>query len=169
MSQDDRLVLVAKVAGAFGVRGEIRLTTFTETPLAVVNYRDLVRKTGAVGLTLIAGRSTKGGIIARAKEVETKEQADRLRGLELYVPRSQLPPPGEDEFYLTDLIGLDVISPEGEPLGKVKAVQDFGAGDLIEVQPAKGKSWYLPFTKALVPEVDLVGGKLIGVPVVVVD
>jgi 16S rRNA processing protein RimM len=169
MSQDDRLVLVAKVAGAFGVRGEIRLSTFTDAPLAVVNYRDLLRKDGAPGLTMIAGRSTKGGIIARAKEVETKEQADRLRGLELFVPRSQLPPPDEEEYYLTDLIGLDVISPEGEMLGKVKAVQDFGAGDLIEVQPATGKSWYLPFTKELVPEVDLAGGRIIGVPVVVVE
>jgi 16S rRNA processing protein RimM len=169
MTQDDRLVLVARVAGAFGVRGEIRLTTYTDAPLAVVNYRDLLRKNGDLGLTLIAGRSTKGGIIARAKEVETKEQADRIRGLELYVPRSVLPPVQDDEYYLTDLIGLDVISPEGDLLGKVKAVQDFGAGDLIEVQPAKGKSWYLPFTKALVPEVDIAGGKIIGVPIVVVD
>ena len=169
MTQDDRLVLVARVAGAFGVRGEIRLTTYTDAPLAVVNYRDLLRKTGDLGLTLIAGRSTKGGIIARAKEVETKEQADRIRGLELYVPRSVLPPVQDEEYYLTDLIGLNVISPEGDLLGKVKAVQDFGAGDLIEVQPAKGKSWYLPFTMALVPEVDIAGGKIIGVPIVVVE
>ena len=80
MTQDNRLVLVGRVAGAFGVRGEIRLTTFTEAPLSVVNYRDLRRKDGSPGLTMISGRSTNGGLIGRAKEVETKEQADRLRG-----------------------------------------------------------------------------------------
>jgi len=169
MTQDNRLVLVGRVAGAFGVRGEIRLTTFTEAPLSVVNYRDLRRKDGSPGLTMISGRSTKGGLIGRAKEVETKEQADRLRGTELYVPRELLPPTDDDEFYLADLIGLRVESPEGLVLGKVKAVQNFGAGDLIEVQPARGNSWYLPFTRELVPEIDLAGGRIVGVPVVVVE
>jgi 16S rRNA processing protein RimM len=169
MTHDNRLVLVGRVAGAFGVRGEIRITTFTEAPLAVVNYRDLRRKDGSPGLTMISGRSTSGGIIGRAKEVETKEQADRLRGTELYVPRDLLPPTEEDEFYLADLIGLAVVSPEGALLGKVKTVQNFGAGDLIEVQPARGNSWYLPFTRELVPEIDIAGGRIVGVPVVVVE
>src|SRR5262249_50023400 len=96
----DRLILVGRVAGAFGVRGEIRITTYTDEPDALVRYRDLRRADGAPGLTLTGGQPQKGALIARAKEVATREDAEALRGLELYVPRDALPPPEEDEFYL---------------------------------------------------------------------
>ncbi|MGZ3367012.1 MAG: ribosome maturation factor RimM, partial [Caulobacteraceae bacterium] len=94
-------------------------------------------------------------------EIATKEEADAMRGLLLHVPREALPEPEEDEFYLTDLIGLSVVTPEGQALGKVKAVQDFGAGDILEIDPGRGAAtWYLPFTRECVPEVDIAGGKV---------
>jgi 16S rRNA processing protein RimM len=156
-----RLILVGRVAGAFGVRGELRITSFTADPVALAAYGLLSRKDGAPGLTLTSARPVKGGaIVARAKEVASRDDAERLRGLELYLARDRLPAAEEDEFYLADLIGLAVESPEGEPLGTVKSVHDFGAGDLLEVQPPVGASWWLPFTKEAVPEVRLAEGRL---------
>jgi 16S rRNA processing protein RimM len=160
---NSNLILVGRVAGAFGVKGEVRITTFTAEPMALVGYRDLKREDGAPALTLTGGRAAKGGIIVRAREVETREQAEALRGLKLYIPRDVLPEPEEDEFYVTDLIGLAVETPAGEPLGRIKEVRDFGAGDLLEVQPEGGPSWYLPFTREAVPEVRLAEGKVIAV------
>jgi 16S rRNA processing protein RimM len=157
------LILVARVAGAFGVKGEVRITAFGDDPMALVGYKTLLTQDGAVALTLASGRPTKGGIIVRAAEVATREQAEALRGLQLFIPRSALPEPEEDEFYLADLIGLAVETAQGEVLGKVSRVQDFGAGDLIEVQPPHGPTWYLPFTREAVPEVRLAEGKLIAV------
>jgi len=149
-------VLVGRVAGAFGVRGELRITTYTEDPLAVFRYRDLKREDGAAALTLQTARVAKGGIIVRAKEVADKDQADRLRGLRLFVPRDALPPPDEDEFYLADLIGLEAKGVDGEPFGRIKAVHDFGAGDILELDPGDGRPTRLiPFTKEAVPEVKL--------------
>jgi len=158
------LIQVGRVAGAFGVRGEVRITSFTAEPLALVDYKTLVREDGSAGLTLTSGRPVKGGVIARAKEVETREQAEALRGLKLYIPRDRLPAPEEDEFYVTDLIGLAIETADGEPLGRVKSVQDFGAGDLLEVQPPEGgATWYLPFTREAVPEVRIAEGVVVAV------
>ena len=163
MSED--LILVARVAGAFGVKGEVRLTSYTADPMALLGYRDLKRENGQTGLTLASARPHKGGIVARAKEIETREQAEGLRGLRLYVPREALPPPeDEDEFYLVDLIGLAVETPAGEALGVVRNVQDFGAGDLLEIQPAEGASWWLPFTREAAPEVRLAERRIIAIP-----
>lgn len=159
----DRLLLVARVAGAFGVKGEIRITTFTEDPTAIGRYRDLLREDGSSGLSLTSVRPVKGAVIARAKGVETRDQAEALRGLTLHVRRDDLPDPDEDEFYLADLIGLTVESASGEAYGRVKAVQDFGAGDLLEIQPARGASWWLPFTREAVPEVLIAEGRIIAV------
>ena len=160
----DRLLLVARVAGAFGIKGDVRITTFTEDPLALGRYRDLRREDGSPGLVLSAVRVTKGGVIARAAGVDTRDQAEVLRGLTLFVARESLPVPDEDEFYLADLIGLSVETPEGEVLGRIKAVNDFGAGDLLEIQPPAGPSWWLPFTRANVPDVQLREGRVIAVP-----
>ena len=168
----DRLILVARVAGAFGVRGEVRITTYTADPMAVAAYRDLRRAGGAPGLTILAARPAKGGVIARARELESKEAADALRGLELFVPRDALPPPeDEDEFYLADLIGLEVLTPDGVRLGRVKAVENYGADDLLEIDPGGGApTWLLPFTRDAVPSVDLLGGRLTAVrPIEVED
>lgn len=159
----DRLLQVARVAGAFGVRGEIRITTFTEDPLALAAYRVLTREDGSPGLTITAARAVKGAVIARAAGIDTRDQAEALRGLKLFIAREALPAPDEDEFYHADLLGLTLETPEGELMGKVKTIQDFGAGDLIEVQPPMGASWWLPFTRETVPEVRIAEGKLIAV------
>jgi len=159
----DRLLLVARVAGAFGVKGEIRITTFTEDPTAIGRFRDLMREDGSSGLSLTSVRPVKGAVIARAKGVDTRDQAEALRGLTLHVRRDDLPDPDEDEFYLADLIGLKVESPEGEAIGIVKAVQDFGAGDLLEIQPPRGASWWLPFTREAVPQVLIAEDRIIAV------
>jgi 16S rRNA processing protein RimM len=155
-----KLVLVGRVAGAFGVKGEVRVTAYTERPEALLAYRELVRQDGSPGLTLLSGRAQKGDLVARVRQVATKEEADALRGLQLFIPRDALPEPEEDEYYLTDLIGMAAVTPDGETLGKVKAVQDFGAGDLLEIDPGRGATWYLPFTRDCVPEVDIAGGKV---------
>ncbi|MFZ3007983.1 MAG: ribosome maturation factor RimM [Phenylobacterium sp.] len=158
-----RLLQVARVAGAFGVRGEIRITTFTEDPLALAAYKVLTREDGSPGLTITTARAVKGAVIARAAGIDTRDQAEALRGLKLFIAREALPAPDEDEFYHADLLGLTLETPDGELMGKVKTIQDFGAGDLIEVQPPMGASWWLPFTRETVPEVRLAQGKLIAV------
>lgn len=167
MSKDaaqDRLILVGRVAGAFGVRGEVRITAYTDDPMALAGYRELKREDGSVALTLLSGRPAKGGVIARTKEISTPEEANALRGLRLHVPRSALPEPDEEEFYLTDLIGLEARTPEGEVLGRIKAVPNFGAGDMLEIEPeGSGRSWYLPFTRDCVPEVHIAQGHVVAV------
>jgi 16S rRNA processing protein RimM len=154
---------VGRVAGAFGVRGEVRITSFTADPIALVDYKDLRREDGSPGLTLIGGRAAKGSVVVRVREVETREQAEALRGLKLYIRRDVLPEPEEDEFYVADLVGLDVVTAEGEPLGVVRSVHDFGAGDLLEIQPPQGASWWLPFTREAVPEVRLAARQVVAV------
>jgi 16S rRNA processing protein RimM len=158
----DALLMVGRVAGAFGIKGEVRITTFTADPLSLVDYKTLLREDGSAALTLTGGRVAKGGVVVRAKEIETREQAEAARGLRLYIPRDRLPEPDdEDEFYVADLVGLDVVSVEGEPLGRVKSVHDFGAGDLLEVQPPDGASWWLPFTREAAPEVSLADRRIV--------
>lgn len=159
----ERLILVGRVAGAFGVKGEVRITSYTDDPVALVRYRDLQREDGSPGLTLTTGRPHKGALVARANEVATREDAETLRGLQLYVPRDALPAPDEDEFYLTDLIGLRVIDPDGDEIGRIKNVQNFGAGDLLEIAPASGPTWWLPFTREAVPEVRIGDGVVVAV------
>jgi 16S rRNA processing protein RimM len=159
-----QFILVAQIGGAFGVKGEVKITTFTETAQAVLKYKDLLDERGAPALTLVSGRAAKAGLVARAKEITTPEQADAMRGRKLYIPRERLPAPDEDEFYLADLIGLAVQDPDGAPIGKIKAVQNFGADDLLEIDPAEGgPSWWLAFTREAVPQVDIAGGKVVAV------
>lgn len=160
---EERLILVGRVAGAFGVKGEVRITAYTEDPLSLLDYGPLLREDGSPGLTLGAGRAAKNDYIGRAEGVATREDAEALRGLKLFVPREALPPPDDDEFYLSDLLGLAVVSPDGEPMGRIKSVQDFGAGDLLEIQPPTGPTWYLAFTMDTVPEVDIAGGRVVAI------
>ncbi|MBX3477516.1 MAG: 16S rRNA processing protein RimM [Brevundimonas sp.] len=157
----NRLILVGQVAGGFGVRGEVRVTAYTADPLALTAYGPLLRADGTVGLTLTQARPDKGGLVGRASQVATKEQADALRGLKLYVPRDRFPEPDEDEFYLADLIGLEARDADDAVIGMVKSVQNFGAGDMLEIAPASGgATWYLPFTREAAPQVRAAQGWL---------
>lgn len=153
---ETNLILVGHVAGGFGVKGEVRITAYTADPLALTAYGPLLRGDGSHGLSLTQTRATKDGVVGRAKEIATKEEADALRNLKLYVPRDRFPEPDEDEFYLADLIGIEARDAAGGVLGVVKAVQNFGADDMLEIAPvAGGPTWYLPFTKAATPELHL--------------
>lgn len=163
------LIFVAQVGAAHGVRGEVKVTTFTADPMALAGYKTLLRQDGSPALTIASARPSKGGIVARLKGVDDRNGAEALRGLKLYIHRDSLPPADEDEFYLADLIGLTVETAAGELLGTVKTVQDFGAGDLLEIQPRAGASWWLPFTKDAVPDVRIGEGKLIAEPPAVIE
>lgn len=156
------LLLIGRVGGAHGVRGEVRISTFTADPLAIADYKTLKKADGSLALTVLSARASKGGVVARCKGIDSKDQADALRGLALHIDRADLPEPEEDEFYLADLIGLSAETPAGEKLGKVKSVQDFGAGDILEIDPAMGgPTWYLAFTRETVPTVDIAGKRLV--------
>jgi len=150
-----RLILVAQLGGAFGVRGEARITAYTADPRTLLKFRDLKREDGSPGLTLLSGRPAKAGLVAKTQEITTPEQADALRGLKLYVDRDLLPPPDEDEFYLADLIGLEARDPAGAVIGRIASVQNFGADDLLEIKPPAAASWWLPFTREAAPEVNI--------------
>ena len=160
-----RLILVGRVAGAFGVRGEVRISTYTEDPLAIARYKTLRGEDGAPALTITSARPSKGGVVARSPQITTPEQADAMRGLRLFVARDDLPMPAEDEFYLADLIGMAAATPQGEALGLVKAVHNFGAGDILELDPGGGRpTRYLPFTRDAVPQVLITEGRIVAIP-----
>ena len=158
----DDLVLVGAIAGAFGVQGEVRLRSFTADPEAMVDYAPFFHEDGRPALTPMSWRSVKDGIAVIAKEVTSREDAIALRNTKLYVPRSALPAADEEEYYHVDLIGLSVEALDGAPLGKVRSVIP-GPQDLLDIEgtPGAKSSWFLPFTKALVPVVDVVGGRLV--------
>lgn len=160
-----RLILVGRVAGAFGVRGELKVSTYTDDPLAVTRYGALLREDGSPAIVLTGGRVAKHGVVARSPGVETRDQAEALRGLRLFVSRDALPEPeDEDEYYLTDLVGLTARDPAGAEIGVVKSVQNFGAGDLLEIAPSDGTAtWWLPFTREAVPDVRIPDGWLTAV------
>ncbi len=158
-------ICVGAIAGAFGVRGEAKIKCFTDDPAAVGDYGPLHTEDGKREFKLKLTRPIKGGYAARLSGVETREDAEALKGTRLYADRSALPEPDEEEFYYADLLGLRIESIDGTVLGKIKAVQDFGAGDVIEYTPAGGgESQYLPFTRAVIPTVDVAGGRVVADP-----
>ncbi|HUF86635.1 MAG TPA: ribosome maturation factor RimM [Thermohalobaculum sp.] len=163
-SEHGRLICVGAIAGAFGVTGEVRLKSFCAEPGAIGGYGPLVTEDGARAFTVRITRPVKGGLAARLSGVATREEAEALKGTRLCVPRARLPEPGEDEFYHVDLIGLSVVDTQGAALGRVRAVHDFGAGDVIEIDLGGGKSVMIPFTRAVVPHVDLAAGRIVADP-----
>ena len=159
-------VCVGAVAGAFGVRGEVRLKSFCAEPEAIAAYGPLATEDGTRSFAVTLTGQTKNGLTARLGGIATREQADALRGTRLYVPRDRLPSLPDDEFYHADLIGLAVHDTGGTLLGRVSAVHNHGAGDLLEVSgPATPPGGVLlPFTRANVPTVDLAAGRLVADP-----
>jgi 16S rRNA processing protein RimM len=154
-------VLVAQIGAAHGLRGEVRLRSFTAEPMAVKEYGALESEDGAHAFTIEALRPAKDVLIARLAGVTDRDAAEQLRNVKLYVPRARLPEPETDEFYHADLIGLAAVATDGRELGTVVALQNFGAGDLIEMKRLDGATELLPFTKAVVPEVDVAGGRIV--------
>lgn len=155
------LICVARIGAAHGVRGAVKLWTFTEDPFAVKRYGPLLSRDGKRQFELAQAREARDHLVATFKGVTTRDEAERLNGIELYVAREKLPATDAGEYYHADLIGLAAVTTTGEPLGRVLAIHNFGAGDIIEIAPPKGTTMLLPFTNAVVPEVDLAGGRVL--------
>ena len=154
-------ICIARIGAAHGVRGAVKLWTFTEDPLAVLHYGTLATKDGARQFVVTHAREAKGHLVATLKGIATRDDAERLNGIELYIARDKLPATDEGEYYHADLIGLAAVNPADEPLGRVTAIHNFGAGDIIEIAPPQGTALLLPFTNAVVPTVDLAAGRVV--------
>ncbi len=158
-------VCVGAIAGSFGVKGEVRLKSFCADPEAIAGYAPLYSEDGSRSFSPVITQVTKNGFVARIPGVTSKEAADALRGLSLYADRDKLPGLPDDEFYHADLIGLEVVDTGGVVLGKVHAVLNHGAGDLLEIHgPRLSSAVLLSFTRANVPTVDLAEGRLVADP-----
>ncbi|EEW26143.1 ribosome maturation factor RimM [Rhodobacter ferrooxidans] len=155
-------ICVGAIAGSFGVKGEVRLKSFCSDPEAIAGYGPLFTEDGTRQFSVKLTRPVAGGLGARLSGVATKEEADALRGTSLYVDKTRLPKLPDDEFYHADLIGMEVRDTGGVLLGRVQAVHNHGAGDLLEIAGAGLKEpILLPFTLAVVPTVDLVAGRIV--------
>lgn len=149
-------ILLGRIGPAHGIRGHVLVQTYTEAPEDIASYGALEDESGRRQFEIEIVRVTPKGVVARIAGVEDRNAAEALRGTELYVSRERLPPTQEDEFYLSDLIGLPAFKPDGTRLGEVVAVHNFGAGDILEIRLGDGRNTEMvPFTKDFVPEVDL--------------
>ncbi|MDX7950113.1 ribosome maturation factor RimM [Lichenihabitans sp. Uapishka_5] len=160
---DSEWILIGVIGAAHGVRGELRLKSYTRDPMGVTAYAALwAGEPPRRRLIVKASRLLKDDmLVVRFEAIDGREAAQALTNLKLYVARADLPPPEDDEFYHADLIGLAAVGPDGASLGFVAAMDNFGAGDLLEIVPPRGESFYVPFTRAFVPEVDLGGRHLV--------
>jgi 16S rRNA processing protein RimM len=156
-------IRVARIGAAHGIRGEVKLWSFTEDPLAVANYGPLETEDGARRFEIEAARPAKDHLVARLKGIGDRDAAEKLRNTDLFVPRDRLPPIEDaDTFYHADLVGLTAVSEDGTTLGTVTAIHNFGAGDLIEFAPtAGGEPVLLPFNEQTVPAIDLKAGQIV--------
>lgn len=155
-------ICVGAIAGAFGVRGEVRLKSFTSQPDDIASYGPLWSEDGKKSFTVRLTRPVTGGLGARLSGVEGRDEAEALKGVTLWADRDRLPSLPDDEFYHTDLIGLSVFDTGGVQIGTVRAVYDHGAGDILEIfGPGLKQTLLLPFTRSFVPTVDLAAGRII--------
>jgi 16S rRNA processing protein RimM len=154
-------VCLGVVTAPHGVRGAVRVKSFTEALEDVARYGPLTDEAGLRRFELRVIRAGKGVVIARLLGVEDRNQAEALRGLRLYLPRSALPQTEAEEYYHADLIGLEAVLGDGTPVGRVRAIHDFGAGDTLEVARAGAPALMVPFTRAVVPSVELASGRLV--------
>lgn len=148
------LVLVAQVGAAHGVQGEFKLLSFMNDPVSVLEHDPLLDDQGRPALSITAAREHKGALLVRAKQAPDRTAAEKLKNIKLYIPRADLPDTEEDEYYITDLIGMAVVDTAGNMVGMVANVDNFGAGDLLDIKPVEGAGFYLAFTRDNVPEVD---------------
>jgi 16S rRNA processing protein RimM len=153
-------ILLGIVTGPHGVTGAVRIKSFTARPEDIAAYGSLADETGRRFALRLVGAG-KGVLLARLSGVEDRNRAEDLRGLRLYLPRAALPPAAADEFYHADLIGLAAVTGDGTAIGRVRAVHDFGAGDTLEIERAEALPAMVPFTRAIVPVVDLAAGRLV--------
>ena len=157
----DGRVCLGVIVGAHGVRGQVKIKSFTEVPDDVAAYGPLADESGARSFAVKVTGRAKGTVVARIDGVSDRDQALALRGTRLFVDRSVLPEPEAESFYHADLIGLAAEGGDGRPLGRVVAVQNYGAGDLLEVAAPDGATELFAFTRSVVPVVDLDGGRVV--------
>jgi 16S rRNA processing protein RimM len=161
MSDTTKLVCLGVITAAHGVQGAVRIRSFTEVPDDIVRYGPLTDETGTRSFDLRLVGTAKGVVIARIAGIDDRNQAGALRGLRLHLPRSALPRTEAEEYYHADLIGLEAVLGDGTPVGRVRAIHDFGAGDTLEVTRPSAPSVMVPFTRAVVPIVEPAAGRLV--------
>jgi 16S rRNA processing protein RimM len=162
---NDRRILLGQITIAHGIKGEVIVRSYASNPSDIAAYGPLTDKDGARPLTLTVLRDTGKGVVVRVKGVADRNGAEALKGRELYVARAKLPKASDAEYYHADLIGLEAVTEDSKPFGRVIAVQNFGAGDLLEIKLSDGRDVeFIPFTNACVPDVDMALGRLTVVP-----
>ncbi|MBL1431646.1 MAG: 16S rRNA processing protein RimM [Robiginitomaculum sp.] len=163
MTVTPQTIFVAAITGAFGAKGEIKIKSFTDDPAACLAYAPFVDEQGQVILKINKWREVKGGFAVRSPGIQYRDQAEALRGTKLYCLRDKMPVTDDDEFYHSDLVGLKVKSAENQALGKIEAVHNFGASDLLEIYdtPDVKGTWVLPFTLMHVPKIDIAAGTVV--------
>ena len=154
-------ICVGVVTGAHGVHGAVRVKSFTAVPEAIARYGPLADETGERRWRLRVIGAGKGVLIVQLADVGDRNRAEALRGVRFYLPRAALPPTAAEEYYHADLIGLEAVLVSGARLGEVRAVHDFGAGDTLEIVRPQGPPAMVPFTRAVVPDVDIAAGRLL--------
>lgn len=162
MTDPDRLILLGEIGAAHGIRGEVSIRTFTGDPASIAAYGPLSDASGKRTFEIVAVRVTPKTVIARIKGVGDRTAAEKLRNIKLYVPRSRLPAPDDGSYYHEDLVGMAAVDEAGTAIGKVAAVLNYGAGDLIEIEiPGEKDTLLLPFTDACVPTVDVAANRIV--------
>ena len=158
-------LLMGRIGAAHGIKGEVRVQSFTEEPMALMDYGELSTNRPGLTVTIESARSTTNVLVARLKGVTDRTAAEKLNGVELYVDRDKLPTiADDDDFYLADLIGLEARGADGTAFGKVLAVPNYGAGDILEIGGTGLETRLIPFSRAAVPEIHLTDGYLVVVP-----
>jgi 16S rRNA processing protein RimM len=161
----EAMICVGTISGTYGVNGELRIKSFCAVPEDIEGYSPLTTEDGSHSFALALIRPMKNGFVARIADVSTKEQADALRGTQLFARRDQLPSLPDDEYYYSDLVGLEVFDTGGTLLGRVKTVLNHGAADLLEVlAPGAAATVLVPFTHAVVPTINLEAGRIVADP-----
>lgn len=166
-----RQLVMGRIGAAHGIKGEVRIQSYTEDPLAIADYGPLATSRPGLVVEILEARTTTNVLVARLKGVNDRSAAEKLNGVDLYVDRALLPEiEDEDDFYHADLIGLAARLGDGTGLGEIVAVPNFGAGDLLELRDKDtGETRFIPFTKAAVPEVHIAAGYVVVVPPVEVE
>ncbi|MBX9591366.1 MAG: ribosome maturation factor RimM [Hyphomonadaceae bacterium] len=155
-------ILLGRIAGAHGIRGEVLIKTFTAAPETIGAYGPLSDESGTRTYSIEHARATAKGVVARMRGIADRTGAEALKGIALYIERARLPAAAEGEFYHADLIGLQAVDGGGKPVGEIVAVQNFGAGDLLEIRLAgSSRTELVSFTDQTVPEVDIAAGRVV--------
>jgi 16S rRNA processing protein RimM len=155
-------VCVAQIGAAHGLKGKVRLRSFTQEPGDFATYGPLETEDGSRRLTIEETRADKDAFVAKFEEIDDRNAAEALRNVNLYIAREKLPEVEDDDtFYCADLVGLSAVTRDKANFGEVIAVRNFGAGDLLEIRREDGSTLLVPFTEVAVPEIDIAGGKIV--------